>query len=431
MKKYFKFQELNTDYKTEIIAGLTTFATMSYIIVVNPAILAFAGIPKEASMVATILSAIFGSVFLGLYSNKPFAVAPYMGANAFVAYTVVQQLGYSWQTAMGGIFLGGILYTIATLLKLRTWLSKALPLSIKSAIAAGIGLFIAFIGLIDSGVVKLGNNSTPVQLADLSNSEVHLALFAFVIISILYIKKIPGSILIGIILSTVLAFIFGLAKTPESIVSMPPSVSETFLQLDIKGVFSVGFISVILTLFIVDFVDTIASIIALGMSCGLGDKNGDIPDVEKPMLADALATIVGSLFGTTTTGIYIESASGIKAGGKTGFTAVIIALCFASSLFFAPFITSIPVYAYSPALILIGATMLSPLKSIDYNDLTELVPAAVIIFLMIYTIDIGIGITAGMVLYPVLKFVTGRIKEVTSGMWVFFVFSVLFFILKP
>lgn len=431
MKKFFKFKENKTNYKKEIIGGLTIFATMSYIIVVNPAILEAAGIPKDASMVATILAAVFGSVFLGLYANKPFAVAPYMGANAFIAYTVVQQLGYSWQTAMGGIFIGGILYTIATLLKLRTWLSKAMPHSVKSGIAAGIGLFIAFIGLIDSGIVKLGNSSTPVQMADLGTPEVHMSLFAFLLITILYIKKVPGSILLGIILSTLIAFFFGLAHLPENIMSMPPSIAPTFLQLDIQGALSVGFLSVILTLFIVDFVDTIASVVALGMSCGLGDKNGDIPDVEKPMLADALATIIASLLGTTTNGIYIESATGIQAGARTGFAAIVVALAFASALFFAPLITSVPVYAYAPALILIGATMLSPLKNINYTDLTEIIPAAVIIFLMIYTIDIGIGITAGLILYPILKAVTGRIKEVSSGMWVFFVFSLLFYIIKP
>ena len=431
MKNFFKFEQFGTNYRTEIIAGLTTFATMSYIIVVNPAILSAAGIPKDASMVATIVSAIFGTLFLGIYSNRPFAVAPYMGANAFVAYTVVQQLGYSWQTAMGAIFIGGILYTIATLLKLRTWLSKSLPISIKGAIAAGIGLFIAFVGLIDSGIVKLGNEATPVQFSDISSPEVHLALFAFLIISIIYIKRIPGAILLGIVLSTIIAFVTGLAAPPENFVSLPPDVSSTFLQLDILGALKWGFISVILTLFIVDFVDTIASVIALGMSCGLADEKGDLPDVEKPMLADALGTIVASLMGTTTTGIYIESATGIQAGGKTGFTAVVVAFCFALALFFSPFVTAIPVYAYSPALILIGATMLSPLKTIDYKDLTELIPAAVIIFLMIYTIDIGIGITAGFVLYPVMKIVTGRHREVTSGMWVFFIFSLLFFILKP
>lgn len=431
MRRFFRFEENNTNYKQEIIGGLTIFATMSYIIVVNPAILSAAGIPKDASMVATILSAIFGSVFLGLYSNRPFAVAPYMGANAFVAYTIVQQLGYSWQTAMGGIFIGGIFYTIATLVKLRSWLAKAFPVSIKSGIAAGIGMFIAFIGLIDSGIVKLGNPSTPVQIADLSDPKLHLAIFSFILITIFYIRKIPGSILLGIIISTILSFLVGFSETPDKIFSLPPNIDSTFLQLDIMGALKGGFLSVILTLFIIDFVDTIASVLALGISCGLADKDGNLKEIEKPMLADALATVVGSLFGTTTTGIYIESASGIKAGARTGFTAIVVAVCFAVALFFAPFIHSIPSIAYSPALILIGATMLAPLKDINYDDMTEVIPAAVIIFMMIYTIDIGIGITAGLLLYTILKIVKGRIKEISSGMWILFIISFLFYALKP
>jgi AGZA family xanthine/uracil permease-like MFS transporter len=431
MKNYFKFNELNTNYKTETIAGLTTFVTISYIVIVNPAILENAGIPKDAAMIATILTAIFGTLFVGLYANKPFAVAPYIGTNVFVAYTVVGQLGYSWQTALGGIFIGGVFYVIISFLKIRTWLSESIPLSVKSSISVGLGLFIAFIGLLDTGLIVSGSNTHPVQFGDLSQIEVQISLFTLIITGLLFMKKIPGSLLIGIIVSSLIGYSLGVSEPPHEYISLPPSISDTLWQLDIRGALTVGFLSVIFTLFIFDFIGTLAAIISLSLCCNLCDKEGNMKDSHKPMLADSMATVVGAVLGTTTSGIFIESATGIKAGGRTGFTAVIIALGFLLALFFTHVVTAIPAYAYAPILVIIGATMLSPVKNIDFSDMSDLMPNAIIIFFMVFTLDLGIGITLGLILYPLFKIIAGKTKEINPGMWLFFVLSILFYILKP
>ncbi|OPX17449.1 guanine permease [candidate division WOR-3 bacterium 4484_100] len=431
MKKFFALEELGTNVKTEILAGVTTFMTMAYIVVVNPAILQVAGIPKGPSMVATILSAFFGTIIMGVYAKRPFAIAPYMGENAFVAYTVVKVLGYSWQTALGAIFIGGVLFTLITILKLRSWLANAIPLGLKYSFAVGIGLFLTFIGLNDTGLVKLGVPGAPVQVGNIRSPEALLAVFAILLIAILIIKKVRGAILIGILATTFLSFIFKIAPAPTRWLSLPPSLSPIFLKLDILGALSWGFFAVILTVFVMDFVDTMGTLIGVSARAGLLDENGNLPEIEKPMLADALATVFGALVGTTTTGTFIESATGIEEGGRSGLTAVVTALLFLVCLFFAPLFTAIPAQAYGPALIIVGMFMISSITKIDFSDYTELIPAFFVITLMSFTYNLGIGITAGFVLYPIFKLVSGRTKEVASGLWFLFVLSILFYIFFP
>ena len=431
LNKFFELDKLGTNVKQEVIAGATTFATMAYIIVVNPKILEIAGIPFGPSMVATILSAFFGTLAMGVYAKRPFAIAPYMGENAFVAFTVVKVLGYSWQTALGAIFIGGVLFTILTILNVRTWLANSIPESIKIGFAVGIGLFLTFIGLNETGIVTMGVPGAPVRVGNFHELSVLLAIFGFLLIAFLMSRKINGAMLIGIVSVTLLAFVTKTAPLPETWVSMPADISPIFLQLDIMGALNWGFFAVILTVFVMDFVDTMGTLIGVSYKAGLLDENGNLPEIEKPMLCDSLATIVGALLGTTTTGTYIESATGIEAGGKSGLTAVVTALLFLTALFFGPFFASIPTFAYGPALIIVGMLMLSPITKLNFNDLTEVVPAFCIIILMSFTYNLGIGMTAGFVVYPLMKLFTGRHEEVPTGLWVLAAVSLVFFVFYP
>lgn len=426
LSKFFRLDELQTNVKQETIAGFTTFFTMSYIIIVNPKILEAAGIPFGASMVATIMSAFFGTFIMGVYAKRPFAIAPYMGENAFIAFTVVKVLGYSWQTALGAIFIGGVLFTLLTLFKIRSWMANSIPESLKIGFAVGIGFFLTFIGLNETGIVTIGVPGAPVHVGNFKNPSVLLAIFGFLFTAFLMIKKIKGSILIGILVTTILGFIFGVSEIPSKIISMPPSIEPIFFQLDIAGAFTWGFFSVILTVFIMDFVDTMGTLIGLSIKADLLDENGNLAEIEKPMLCDALSTVVASLFGTTTCGVFIESASGIEVGGKSGLTAVVTSILFLSALFFAPFLTSIPAYAFGSALIIVGLLMLEPISKLKFDDISTVLPVFILITLMSFTFNLGIGITAGFVVYPISKIFVGKIKEVKLGMWIFFfVFIIL------
>ncbi|MFA7228105.1 MAG: NCS2 family permease [Melioribacteraceae bacterium] len=431
IKKYFQIDELGTTIRQEIVAGATTFVTMGYIIIVNPKILEAAGMPFGASMVATILSAFFGTLIMGVYAKRPFAIAPYMGENAFVAYTVVNVLHYSWQTALGAIFIGGVLFTLLTVFKIRSWLANAIPENLKIAFAVGIGLFLTFIGLNETGIVKVGVPGAPVHVGNFHDPAVLLGIFAFLFIGLLMIKKINGAILIGILFTTLIGFVLGLTKLPEQWLSMPPDIGPVLFQLDIFGALSWGFLSVILVVFVMDFVDTMGTLLGLGYKAKMLDERGNLPEIEKPMLADALATVAGALLGTTTTGTYIESATGIEAGGKSGLTAVVTAFLFLSALFFAPILSAVPPYAYGAALIIVGLLMISPISHLKFDDLAETIPVFITMTLMSFTFNLGIGMTAGFVIYPLTMLIAGRIKTVTPGMWILFSLSVLFYLFYP
>ena len=429
--RFFEFEKLNTNLKQETIAGITTFLTMGYIIIVNPKILEAAGIPFGPSMVATILSAFFGTFLMGVYAKRPFAIAPYMGENTFIAYTVVKVLGYSWQTALGAIFISGVLFTLLTLFNIRSWLANSIPETLKIAFAVGIGLFLAFIGLNETGIVRLGVEGAPVHIGNLNSASVQLGILGFIIVSVLMIRQVNGAILIGIITVTLLGFLTGVSPVPEKWISSPPSLEPVIGKLDILGALSWGFIAVILTVFILDFVDTMGTLIGVSYNAGLLDEEGNLPEIEKPMLCDALATVVAAVLGTTTAGVFLESVSGIKSGGRSGFTAVVVSILFLFALFFAPLFIAVPAYAYGPALIIVGLLMMSSVTKINFSDLSDLVPAFSIIVLMSFTYNPGIGMTSGFVLYPVTKFFVGKIKEVKTGMWVLFLFSLLFYVFYP
>jgi adenine/guanine/hypoxanthine permease len=431
LDRFFELSHHQTTVRREIVAGLTTFFTMAYIVAVNPAILTAAGMPAGASLTATILAAIFGTLLMGLYANRPFAIAPYMGENAFVAFTVVHVLGYSWQSALGAVFLAGVLFILMTLLRLRQWMVDAIPPTLRYSYAVGIGLFLTFIGLNQTGIVILGFPGAPVRPGHLTSLSVLLSVFGFLLITVLTIRRFPAAILSGVLITALLCFVTRVAPAPTGWISRPPSLRPVFFQFDLHSLFTWGFFPVVLTIFVMAFVDTMGTLIGVSARAGFLDKDGNLPRIERPMMADALATTFAALIGTTTSGAYIESATGVEAGGRTGLTAVITALCFAGTLFFAPFISAVPPQAYGPALIFVGLLMLTPITRIPFDDLTELVPAFGVIVLMAFTYNIGIGMTAGFLLYPFCKLVSGRLRDVRPALWALTALSLLFFVFYP
>jgi adenine/guanine/hypoxanthine permease len=431
MKKYFAFDRHHTSYRQETLAGFTTFVTMAYIIIVNPAILEVAGIPRGPSTTATILATVFGTLIMGIYAKRPFAIAPYMGENAFVSFTVVKALGFTWQEALGAVFIAGIAFTLLTVLKIRSWLAEAIPPSLKYSFAVGIGMFITFIGLNETGIVVLGVPGAPVRLGNLAQPSVILALCGLLLTVLLMLWKVRGALMIGILSTTFLSMLTGVTKIPEAIVSLPPSPAPIFLQLDLSSALTPKFLPVVLTIFVMAFADTIGTLIGLSARAELLDEDGNLPEIEKPMLADALATTMAPLLGTTTTGAYVESAAGIEEGGRTGFVSVVTAGLFLLALFFSPLFTAVPSHAYGVALIIIGSFMITPLTKIVFDDLTELLPAFLTIVLISFTYNIGVGITAGLVVWPLFKTLTGRVKEVPTGAWILALISLSFFIFYP
>lgn len=431
MDKFFEFKRHKTGYRQETLAGVTTFLTMAYIIIVNPAILENAGIPRGPSITATILAAVFGTTVMALWARRPFAIAPYMSENAFIAFVVVKVMGYTWQVALGAVFIAGVLFALLTVFKIRSWLAESIPMSLKASFAVGIGLFLTFIGLNETGLVVLGVPGAPVRLGNIAQPSVLLAVAGFMLVVVLLARRVHGALVIGILATTTGSIIAGITPLPASIVSLPPSLEPIMFKLDIAGALTPGFFPVVMVIFIMAFLDTIGTLIGLSMRADLLDENGNLPEIERPMLADALATIAAPLLGTSTTGAYIESAAGIEAGGRTGFSALIVAALFALSLFFAPLFTIVPPHAYGIALIVIGSFMINPITQINFNDLTELIPAFLTIVLMIFTYNIGVGMTAGMITYVLLKVCTGRGAEVKAGMWVLAALSVSLFVFLP
>ena len=402
----FEVAERGSTIRAEVVGGITTFVSMAYIIVVNPAILAFAGIPQGPSTVATILTAAFGTLLMGLYANRPIAVAPYMGENAFIAFGLAA-FGITWQQRLGAVFVSGVIFLVITLLGVRTWLASSLSDSMKHSFAAGIGLFLTFIGLVQSGIVKSAQ-AVPVQLGDVRSTTVLLAVFGFVLIAALMFWRIPGAILIGIVLTAIAGALFGVAKLPKAVVALPYDISPIAFELDVVSILRLSFLPILLTLFVMALLDTLGTLVAL-------DVKGDL---KRPMLVDALSCIFGGLAGTSTSGAYIESSTGIREGARTGLASVVTAALFAVSLFLIPLFEPMQSlqYAYAPALLIVGMLMLSAAAKIDYGDLTELVPAFITIVVMVFTYNIANGLTAGLVLYPIMKVLAGRAREVKPGM---------------
>lgn len=424
--EYFEFKKYNTDLKTEVIAGLTTFMTMAYIIFVNPAILSDA-IGKEAipSLVtATALSAGIATIIMGLYTKKPFALAPGMGLNAFFAYSVVLGMGYPWQVALAAVFVEGIVFIILSITKVRSLVVDAIPVSQKYAIGAGIGLFLTLIGMKNAGII-VSNEATIVALGveNFAKPEFWIAMLGLIIAAGLMVRGTPGALLIAIIVATIVSVVIGVAPPPESLFA-PPTLEHTFLKMDLAGLINFGAFGIIFAFFMVDFFDTLGTVAGLSAKAGFMRDDGSIPDSEKILLTDAVGTTLGAALGTSTVTTYIESAAGIEEGGRTGLTALVVGVLFlVVGLFVSPIAAIIPSAATAPALILVGFLMLTVLKDLDYGDLTEALPAFIALVTIPYAFSIAHGIGAGFISYVVLKVIAGRWKEVH---WLLYILAVVF-----
>ena len=407
---YFQLKERNSSVRQEVLAGCTTFLTLSYIIFVNPLVLGGAGMDTGAVLVATCLAAAFGSAVMGLYANYPIALVPGMGLNAYFAAVAVGTLGLSWQVALGAVFCSGCLMLILSVLPVREWVVNSIPRSQKMAIAAGIGYFLVIIGLRNAGIV-VASEATLVTLGDLAQWTVVLAGLGFIGIVALEHRKVPGSVLICILVVALVGWIGGLSPAPESVVALPPSLAPTALQLDIVGAFEIGLISIVFAFLMVDLFDTSGTLVAVLNEGGLTDSAGRVTGLRRALVADSSATIVGALLGTSTTTSSIESAAGVRAGGRTGLTALVVAGLFLVTLVFAPVATAIPVYATAPAIVFVGCVMARALRHIEWEDLTECVPAIVTAIAMPFTYSIATGIGLGFISYVLIKVLGGRRLE--------------------
>lgn len=416
IERYFGINGTNTTIKTEVMAGLTTFLTMAYIIFVNPVVLSEAGMDKGAVFVATCLAAAVGCFIMGALARLPVALAPGMGLNAFFTYGVVLGMNYSWQTALGAVFLSGCVFIILSLFKIREVIINAIPLSLKQGIVAGIGAFLGFIALQSSGII-VAREATLVMLGDLTSFGPAMASLGFFIIVVLSYKKVPGAVTIGILLIALISLIAGQTQF-GGIISMPPSIAPTFMQLDIEGAFNVGMISVIFAFLFVDLFDTTGSLVGITNKAGLMDKNGNIPNMGKALLADSTATVAGAILGTSSTTSYIESVSGVAAGGRTGLMAITVGVLFLLSLFFAPLAGMIPAYATAGAIFYVAVLMMYTLKEIEWEDLTEAAPAAVVVLFTPLAYSIADGIALGFITYTVIKAVTGKFDQITPAVWI-------------
>lgn len=428
----FPIRERGSTVRTEVVGGVTTFVSMAYIIVVNPAILAFAGIPQGPSTVATIVIAAFGTLLMALYANRPIAVAPYMGENAFIAFGLAA-FGITWQQRLGAVFVSGIVFLIITLLGVRKWLASAVSPSMKHSFAAGIGLFLTFIGLFESGIVK-GAQAVPVQLGDIRSASVLLAIFGFIVIAALLYRRVPGAILIGIAITAVAGVLAGAGKIPARVMALPftgdYSLAPIAFELDVASVLRLSFLPILLTLVLMSLLDTLGTLVGLGAAANMLDEKGDFPEIEKPMLVDAVTCVAAGLVGTSTSGAYIESSTGIREGARTGLASLVTAALFVLSLFFIPLFEPMQSlrFAYAPALMIVGMLMLGAIVKIDFDDLSELVPAFMTVVVMVFTFNIANGLTAGLVLYPVMKVLSGRARELSAGAIVLAVLCSLYYI---
>ena len=406
---YFKLSENQTNVRTELIAGLTTFLTMAYIAFVNPSILAETGMDHGAVFVATCVAAAVGSLIMGLWANYPIALAPGMGLNAFFAFGVVLGMGHSWETALGAVFIAGVLFFLLSVFKVREWIINAIPHGLKLAIAAGIGLFLALIGLKNAGIV-VDHPATLVGLGDVGSWPVLLAVGGFMVMGALDSRKVPGAITIAILLTTAVGVALGVSPF-GGVVSMPPSVLPTLFAMDIAGALDGAMLSVIFAFLFVDLFDTAGTLISVAHRSGMLDEDGKLPRLGRALMSDSIATVVGAAAGTSTTTSYIESVAGVKAGGRTGLTAVVVALLFLLCLFFAPLAGTIPAYATAPALMLVACLMVRGLTEVDWEDVTEYAPAVITAIAMPLTFSIADGIGFGFISYAALKILSGRFSE--------------------
>jgi AGZA family xanthine/uracil permease-like MFS transporter len=438
MEKFFRLQEHGTTVRREIVAGLTTFLTMAYILAVNPGMLSLAGNGMTAGAVftATALASAIATLVMAFAANLPVALAPGMGLNAFFTFTVVLGMNYSWQIALTAVFLEGILFVILSFLNVREAIITAIPSNLKKAVAVGIGLFIALIGFVNSGVI-VGNPATLVSLGNVIAAPEHLpalspllALIGFVIIMVLYALKIPGSILIGILVTTIIGIPLGVTAVPKNWVPVGMPKAPLFFQFDFSSLLSFQFFTVFFTFLFVDIFDTVGTLVGVTTQAGLIDRDGNIPRVKQALIADAVGTVAGAALGTSTVTSYVESTAGVAAGGRTGLTALTTGILFLLALFFSGFFLLIPGAATAPARVFVGFLMLKPVTAIDFSDPTEGIPAFLTIVMMPFAYSIAEGIVYGVLSFVILKTVTGKFKEITVITWVLFVIFILRFFLK-
>ncbi len=410
MEKLFKLKEHGTSVKVEVLAGLTTFMTMAYILIVNPLILADAGMDFGAVFTATALSAGIATLVMALLANLPFALAPGMGLNAFFAYAVVLGMGYTWEFALTAVFLEGIIFLILTAFNVREAIVNSIPPTIKKAISVGIGLFIAFIGLANAGII-VANSGTLISLGEITKGPGLLAIIGIIITGVLLVFKVRGALLLGIVATTIIGFPMGLTSAPSGSWA-PPSLAPIFFKLDFSQVFSMDMLIVLFTFLFVDMFDTVGTLIGVSTKAGLVDEKGNIPKVKQALFADAVGTTVGAILGTSTVTTYVESAAGVAEGGKTGLTAFTAGILFLLALFVSPLFLMIPGAATAPVLVIVGLFMISPIKDINFDDYTEAIPAFLTIIMMPLTYSIAEGIMFGMLSFVILKVLTGKAKEV-------------------
>lgn len=424
LENFFKLKENGTNVKTEFMAGLITFMTMAYIIFVNPSILADAGMPFEGVFIATIMGAVLGTLCMAFITNYPFALASGMGLNAFFAYTLVGQMGLSWQVALGLVLLEGILFIIISILPIREMIVNSIPMSIKTGISAGIGLFIAFLGLKNAGII-VDDPATFLAMGDILSGPALIALLGLIITGILHARKVRGAILYGIIISTILGWFNGVTPPLNGIVALPSMKdwSTVLFKLDLRGALQIGTIPAMISLLFVDIFDTAGTLVGVAQHADYLDEKGNLPKAGGALLADAIGTTGGALFGTSTVTTYVESAAGVGAGGRTGLTGVFVSLFFLLALFFRPIVGLVPSAATAPALIIVGTMMITNITKLDWNDFTEVLPAFVTMIFMPFTTSIANGIALGFIVYPLVKLFTGKGKEVH---WLVYTLAALF-----
>lgn len=426
LQKLFGFDPSKNNIKTEILAGITTFLTMSYILAVNPNMFAICGMPADSVFTATALSAIIGTLVMAFWAKLPFGLAPGMGLNAFFVFSVCLGMGHSWQFALTAILIEGIIFVILTLTNLREAIVNAIPVTLKNAIGAGIGLFIAFIGLQNAGLV-VNNDATLVALGDITQGSALLAIIGIIITGILVIKNVPGGLLLGILITTLVGIPMGLT-TYNGVVSMPSSLDPIFMKFQWGDVLSMDMLVIVFTFLFVDMFDTIGTLVGVATKANMMQPDGKIPKIKQAFMADAIATLAGACMGASTTTTYVESASGVAQGGRTGLTAFSIAVCFSISLLFSPIFLAIPAAATAPVLILVGLFMMSPIKLIDFDRFSESIPAFICVIMMPLTYSISDGILLGMISYVILNMLSGRFKKITPAMYILAILFILKYI---
>jgi len=430
LEKYFRISENKTTVRTEVLAGLTTFMTMAYILAVNPSILSATGMDKNALFTATALASLAATLVMALYAKLPFALAPGMGLNAFFAFTVVLGMGHSWEFALTAVFIEGIIFILLTAFNIRELIINSIPMNMKHAVSAGIGLFIAFIGLQNAGII-VNNDAVLVGLGSIKPPAVILALTGVIITGVLLARKVKGALLIGIFASTLIGIPLGVTTFPQGhLISLPPSISPIFFKMEFHNIFTLDMLVVVFTFLFVDMFDTVGTLVGVSDKAGMLSKEGKVPNAKQALFADAIGTTLGSMLGTSTVTTYVESASGVAEGGRTGLTSLTVAGLFLLALFFAPLFLMIPAAATAPVLFLVGLFMMSPILKIDLNDFTEAIPAFFTIIMMPLAYSIAEGIVFGMLSYVLLKLLTGKMKEISPVMYVLTVLFLLSFFTK-